>query len=68
MTPYSLLFRGKAVLPLEMQILSLKVAVNEKIINERKVNMCLIELETLHEERLATQQTESRIGSESQHI
>jgi ribonuclease HI/transposase InsO family protein len=56
MTPYSLVFGGEAVLPLEVEIPSLRVAVHEKLTNDQQAKLRLQELETLEEERLTAQQ------------
>lgn len=55
-TPYSLVFRQKTALQLEIQLLSLIVAVHKEITTEEKANLCLAELETLDENRLMAQQ------------
>lgn len=36
--PYSLVFRGEAVLPLEIHLPSLRVAIHERITTEEKVS------------------------------
>ena len=56
MTPYSLVFGGEAVLPLEVEIPSLRVAVHEQLTDDQRVELRLQELETLEEDRLTAQQ------------
>lgn len=55
-TPYSLVFGGEAVLPLEVQIPSLRVAIQESLTEEESAIIRLAELETLDERRLQVQQ------------
>lgn len=55
-TPYSLVFGGEAVLLLEIQLPSLRVAVQERITTEEKAGLHFAELETLDENRLEAQQ------------
>ena len=52
MTPYSLVFGGEAVLPLEVQITSLRVAIQEKLSEEEAIKLRLEELEMLEGKRL----------------
>ena len=47
MTPYSLVFGGEDVLPLEVQITSLRVATHENLSEEKSVQLRLDELERL---------------------
>lgn len=50
-TPCLLVFGGEAVLPLEIQLPSLRVAVHERITTEEKASLRLTELEALDESR-----------------
>jgi hypothetical protein len=52
MTPYSLVYGGEAVLPLEVQIASLRVAFQEKFTEEEATKLSLKELDNLEEKRL----------------
>ena len=52
MTPYSLVYGGEAVLPLEVQIASLRVAIPEKLTDDQAAKMHLKELDGLEEKRL----------------
>ncbi|XP_019173405.1 PREDICTED: uncharacterized protein LOC109168981 [Ipomoea nil] len=55
-TPYSLVYGVEAVLPLEHQIPSLRLAIQEGLTNEENVKLRLAELEALDEKRLQAQQ------------
>ena len=55
-TPYSLVYGVEAVLPLEQQIPSLRIAIQEGLTNEENVHLRLQELEALDEKRLEAQQ------------
>ncbi|XP_070008529.1 uncharacterized protein [Nicotiana sylvestris] len=55
-TPYSLIYGVEAVLPLERQIPSLRLAIQEGIIDEENTRLRLAELEALDEKRLEAQQ------------
>ncbi|GKV04930.1 hypothetical protein SLEP1_g17015 [Rubroshorea leprosula] len=55
-TPYSLVYGVEAVLPLECQILSLRIAIQEGLTDEQNAKLRLQELEALDEKRLETQQ------------
>uniref|UniRef100_A0A2N9IB92 Integrase catalytic domain-containing protein n=1 Tax=Fagus sylvatica TaxID=28930 RepID=A0A2N9IB92_FAGSY len=55
-TPYSLVYGVKAVLPLERQIPSLRIAIQEGLTNEENARLRLEELEALDEKRLEAQQ------------
>ena len=55
-TPYSLVYGVEAVLPLECQIPSLRIAIQEDLSNEDNVRLRLEELEALDEKRLEAQQ------------
>ncbi len=55
-TPYSLVYGVEAVLPLECQIPSLRIAIQEDLSNEDNVRLLLEELEALDEKRLEAQQ------------
>jgi hypothetical protein len=52
MTPYSLVYGGEAVLPLEMQIASLRVAIHEKLTDDEAAKLRLNELDNAEEKRL----------------
>ncbi|PKU82262.1 hypothetical protein MA16_Dca017484 [Dendrobium catenatum] len=55
-TPFALVFGAEAVLPLEVQLPSLRVAVNNSITSEQNARLRLEELEGLEEKRLQAQQ------------
>ncbi|CAL2229822.1 unnamed protein product [Prunus armeniaca] len=55
-TPYSLAYSVEAILPLESQIPSLRMAVQEGLTNEKDGKFHLQELEALDEKRLEAQQ------------
>ena len=55
-TPYSLVYEVEAVLPLERQIPSLRIAIQECLSTEDNVRLRLEELEALDEKRLEAQQ------------
>ena len=55
-TPYSLAYGVEAVLPLECQIPSLRIAIKEGLTGEENVKLKLQELEALDEKRLEAQQ------------
>ncbi|KAM1856895.1 hypothetical protein ACFX14_007071 [Malus domestica] len=55
-TPYSLVYGMEAVLPLESQIPSLRMAIQEGLTDEENAKLRLQELETLDERRLEAQQ------------
>ncbi|KAG9447595.1 hypothetical protein H6P81_013723 [Aristolochia fimbriata] len=55
-TPYSLVYGVEAMLPLEIQIPSLRVALREGLTEEENIRLCLQELESLDEKRLEAQQ------------
>jgi hypothetical protein len=55
-TSYSLVYGVEAVLPLECQIPSLRIAIQEGLSNEDNVRLRLEELEALDEKRLEAQQ------------
>lgn len=55
-TPYSLVFGREEVLPLEVQIPSLRVAIQESLTEEESAIIRLAELETLDERRFQVQQ------------
>jgi hypothetical protein len=52
MTPYSLVYGGEAVLPLKVQITSLRVAIHEKLMDDEAVKLCLNELDNAEEKQL----------------
>ena len=54
--PYSLVYGVEAVLPLECQIPSLRIVIQEGLSNEDNVHLRLEELEALDEKRLGAQQ------------
>jgi transposase InsO family protein len=49
MTPYSLVYGGEVVLPLEVQIASLRVVIHEKLIDDEAVKLRLNELDNAEE-------------------
>ena len=55
-TPYSLVYGVEAVLPLERQIPSLRIAIQEGLTGEENAKLRLQELEALDEKRLEAQQ------------
>ncbi|KAL0416598.1 UNVERIFIED_CONTAM: hypothetical protein Slati_3491700 [Sesamum latifolium] len=55
-TPYALVYGVEAVLPLEQQIPSLKIAIQEGLTEEENARIRLEELEALDEKRLEAQQ------------
>ena len=55
-TPYSLVYRVEDVLPLERQISSLRIAIQEGLTKEENAKLGLQELEALDEKRLKAQQ------------
>nr|XP_027099019.1 uncharacterized protein LOC113718303 [Coffea arabica] len=55
-TPYALVYGVEAVLPLECQIPSLRIAIQEGLSGENNVRLRLEELEALDEKRLEAQQ------------
>ena len=55
-TPFSLVYGCEAVLPLEIQIPSLRVALTAEMTNEEKHRLQLQELEALDDKRLQAQQ------------
>ncbi|KAM2413537.1 hypothetical protein ACFX1X_000141 [Malus domestica] len=55
-TPYSLIYGVEAVLPLESQIPSLRMAIQEGLTDEENAKLRLQELESLDERRLEAQQ------------
>ena len=57
LTPYQLIFGTEVVLPLEIQIPSLRVALREEITDEENTTLRLEELESLDEKRLRAQQS-----------
>ncbi|XP_070005831.1 uncharacterized protein [Nicotiana sylvestris] len=56
-TPYSLVYGVEVVLPLERQIPSLRLAIQEGITDEENAQLQLAELEFLDEKRLEAQQS-----------
>jgi hypothetical protein len=52
LTPYSLVYGGKAVLPLEVQITSLRVAIHEKLTDDEAAKLRLNELDNVEENQL----------------
>nr|XP_016476000.1 PREDICTED: uncharacterized protein LOC107797611 [Nicotiana tabacum] len=60
-TPYSLVYGVEAVLPLEQQIPSLRITVQEGLISEENAQLRLPELEELDEKRLEEQPNWSAI-------
>lgn len=55
-TPYALVYGVEAVLPLEKQIPSLRIAIQEGLTEEENARLRLEELEALDEKRLEAQQ------------
>ncbi|KAG9450295.1 hypothetical protein H6P81_010260 [Aristolochia fimbriata] len=55
-SPYSLVYGSEAVLPLEVQLPSLRIAVREGLTTEECAQLRLAELESLDEQRLEAQQ------------
>ncbi|XP_058202690.1 uncharacterized protein LOC131317137 [Rhododendron vialii] len=55
-TPYSLVYGVEAILPLERQIPSLRIALQEGLTDEENAKLRLAELEALDEKRLEAQQ------------
>ena len=55
-TRYSLSFGVEVVLPLECQIPSLRLAIQDGLTEEENDRLCLVELEALDEKRLEAQQ------------
>ncbi|XP_074271374.1 uncharacterized protein LOC141595307 [Silene latifolia] len=55
-TPYALVYGVEAVLPLEMQISSLRIAIQEELTEDENDKLRLAELEALGEKRLEAQQ------------
>ncbi|KAG9446503.1 hypothetical protein H6P81_012631 [Aristolochia fimbriata] len=55
-TPYSLVYGTEAVLPLEVQLPSLRIAVREGLTTEECAQLRLAKLESLDEQRLEAQQ------------
>ena len=55
-TPYSLVYGVEAVLPLEKEIPSMRIALQEGLTNEENIKLRLQELEALDEKRLDAQQ------------
>ncbi|XP_012839468.1 PREDICTED: uncharacterized protein LOC105959853 [Erythranthe guttata] len=56
-TPYVLVYGVEAVLPLEKQIPSLRIAIQEELTQEENARLRLAELEALDEKRLEAQQS-----------
>ncbi|XP_070014120.1 uncharacterized protein [Nicotiana sylvestris] len=54
-TPYSLVYGVEVILPLERQISSLRLAIQERITDEENSRLRLAELEVLDEKRLEAQ-------------
>ncbi|KAI0492332.1 hypothetical protein KFK09_026603 [Dendrobium nobile] len=55
-TPYSLVFRVEAILPLEVELPSLRVEIQNDLTQEQNVRLGMEELDTLDEVRLQAQQ------------
>ncbi|XP_074297816.1 uncharacterized protein LOC141628596 [Silene latifolia] len=55
-TPYALVYGVEAVLPLELQIPSLRIAIQEGLTEDENDKLRLAELEALDEKRLEAQQ------------
>ncbi|XP_075084920.1 uncharacterized protein LOC142168155 [Nicotiana tabacum] len=56
-TPYSIIYRVEAVLPLERQIPSLLLAIQEGLTEEENTHLCLEELDALDVKRIEAQQS-----------
>ncbi|CAM8989514.1 unnamed protein product [Rhodiola kirilowii] len=56
-TPYALVYGVEAVLPLELQIPSMRIAIQEGLSSDENDKLHLAELEALDEKRLQTQQS-----------
>uniref|UniRef100_A0A803MDQ2 Integrase catalytic domain-containing protein n=1 Tax=Chenopodium quinoa TaxID=63459 RepID=A0A803MDQ2_CHEQI len=56
-TPYALVYGVQAIVPLEIQIPSLSVAIQEELTEEENAKLRLAELEALDEKRLEAQQS-----------
>ena len=54
-TPYSLAYGVEAILPLEREIPSLRMTIQERLTIEGNAKLCLLELEALDEKRLEAQ-------------
>ena len=65
MPPYSLVFGGEAVLPIELEHPSLRVAVHEKLTEEEQMKLRLAELESLEGQTKTDSPTEPRAVSHS---
>ena len=50
--PYSLVYGSEAVLPLEVQLPSLRVAVQDELTNDEQIRLRFQELDALEEGRL----------------
>jgi hypothetical protein len=59
MTPYSIVYGGEVVLPLEVKIASLRVAIQEKLNEHELAKLHLKELDNLEEKQLALQNLEA---------
>lgn len=55
-TPYQLVFGGEPILPLDVQLPSLRIAIQESFPNDENAKLRLQELEALDEKRLEAQQ------------
>ena len=55
-TPYSLVYCVEVVLPVDLQIPSLRIAIHEGLTDEDNTKLCLQELEALDEKQLEAQQ------------
>ncbi|KMT11045.1 hypothetical protein BVRB_5g111360 [Beta vulgaris subsp. vulgaris] len=55
-TPYALVYGVESVLPLEIQVPSLRIAIQENLTTEENAKIRLAELESLDEKRLEAQQ------------
>ena len=56
-TSFALVYGVKAVLPLELQIPSFRIAIKEGLMEYENHSLCLAELEALDEKRLQAQQS-----------
>ena len=55
-TPYSLVYGTEAIIPMEVQVESLRVALRNSLTNERNAELRMVELDALDEKRLVAQQ------------
>jgi hypothetical protein len=51
-TPYSLVYGSEVVLPLEVELPSLRVAIHDEITQDEQIRLCFQQLDSLEEDRL----------------